>query len=410
LRRKKIFFFSVFLFATSTIYAQRTEQVIQPFEKSDILQRISWPPEDDVLKYELVIEKKDETGSADAFTQVVDLSTDATSVELSLAAGEYRCRVIVYDLLRRRRPVPEWSRLRVLEALQPEISAVSPPAIDVNDDMAIITLNFEGNNFTENAEVSFLYVGGGMETSGEAVLAGKDNYLPSSDGKNARLKLAGLPLEEGVYDIVIKNPGGLSTVWRNFMVTNDIENSLSKTKNRASIEMLTSIGYSAMFPVSGRFNELLGSSIFPAGFTARLGGKTHEKRLGAFGIESAVFWHYLNASKDTSMESGYFFSLLFNLLYQKKILNQKAALNARLGGGFSYFYGMKFNENAKFSKMTGNDTIVPTLVFSLSCSWFFHEYAFLDFALEYVGVFPNDETMLSYVRPLVCIGFQYGQD
>jgi hypothetical protein len=406
-RRKKVFFFSIFLFAAGTAYAQQSEQTIEFFEKSDILQRISWPPEEDVLKYQLVIEKKDETGPADSFTQVVDISTEETSVELSLAAGEYRYRVIVYDLLRRRRPVPEWSRLKVLEALQPEISAVNPQSIDVNDDTANITLNFEGNNLTENAEVFFLHVGGGTKTPGEAVLAGKDNYLPSGDGKSARLKLNGIPLTEGIYDIVIKNPGGLSAAWRNFMVTNGTENPLPEARKHPLFEMLVSAGYAALFPVSGSLNELFDSSVFPAGLTVRLGGKTYEKRLGALGLESAVYWHYMSAAKDAPLESGYFFSIMLDLLYQKKIIQQKAALNARLGGGFSYFYGIKSNENLSSGRITGNDTIVPALVFSLSCSWFFHKYTFLDFAVEYTAVFPYGETVLSYVRPLVSIGLQF---
>jgi hypothetical protein len=405
--RKKIFFFSIFLFAAGTAYAQQSGQVIEFFEKNDILQRISWPPEDDVLKYELVIEKKDENGPADSFIRVVDISTEETSVEFSLAAGEYRYRVLVYDLLRRLRPMPEWSRLKVLEALQPEISAVNPPSIDVNDDISNITLNFEGNNLTENAEVSFLHVGGGAKTPGEAVSAGKDNYLPSKDGKSARLKLNGIPLAEGTYDIVIKNPGGLSTAWRNFTVTNGTDPPMLKARKPPLFEMMVSAGYAALFPISGSFNELFGNSIFPAGLTARLGGKTYEKRPGALGLEAAVYWHYMDAAKDAPLESGYFLCAMLDLLYQKKIINQKVALNARLGGGFSFFYGIKSNENVSSGRITGNDTIVPALVFSLSCSWFFHKYTFLDFAAEYIAVFPYGETLLSYVRPSVSIGFQF---
>jgi hypothetical protein len=406
-RRKKVFFFSVFLLTAGTLYTQQAERVIQFFEKNDILQRISWPPEDDVLKYQLVIEKKDETASTETFTQSVDITTEETSVELSLEAGEYRYRVIVYDLLRRRRPLPDWSRLKVLEALQPEISAVNPPSIDINDNIANITLNFKGHNFTYSAEVSFLYVGGGAERLGEVVSAGEDNYRPSPDGNNAALNLDGIPLTEGAYDIVIKNPGGLSAVWRNFIVTNGADPSLSKSPKYTLFEMITSVGYPILFPISGRFNELLGNSMFPAGVTARLGGKMREKRFGAFGLEAAAYWHYMTASKDTPLESGYFFTALLNLLYQKKIFKQKAAVNARLAGGFSYFYDIKFNENSSFNKLTGNDTIVPTLVFSLSCSWFFYKDTFADFAVEYVSVFPYDEIAVSYVRPLICIGFQF---
>jgi hypothetical protein len=404
---KKTFLFSIFLFSGVLLYAEQSVEAVQSFEKIEILQRISWPPEQDALKYELVIEKKDETSSEGAFIPVADISTEETSVEISLEAGEYRYRVIVYDLLRRQRPVPEWSRLIVLEALRPEISAVEPPSVSLTDNLADLTLNLKGNNFTENAEVYFLYVDGGTDTDGKPVAVGNDDFRPAGDGKSARLNLKDLPLKKGLYDIVIKNPGGMYATWRNFKITDGAENTTMPRNQKPPVfEAIGAVGYALMIPVSGQFNEFVKNTAFPAGVMARLGGKTMEKSFGAFGLEAGTYWHYIIASNDAPVKSGYIFNILLDLLYQKKLFNQKAAFNARLGGGLAHFYGFKF-KSVPFVKLTGNNTVVPMFGSSLSGSYFFYKKSFFDLGAEYVCIFPDDEPPLSYIRCVFCIGFEF---
>jgi hypothetical protein len=374
------------------------EQGIKFYEKTEIIQYISWEKEDDVLKYELMIEKSGGGG----FTQVFDKSTEETTVETLLPPGEYRYRVLVYDLLGRLRPAPEWSRLTVLPALQPEIISISPPFIDLTDfNMA---LNLNGNNLTPDAEVYFIPAESGDKSTpdvlSKAVPLGKDNYHANGDAKSARLKLADSSLVKGFYDIIIKNPGGLFTVWRNYEVIDGVEY-VSEIRAAAKFEVSTGAAYALLIPVSGSFNDLIRSETSPAGISARLGINTKPKIYGIFGIELAAYWHYLATAQDSPIVSGNFTDAQINILYQIRILNQKIGVSARIGGGLAYFGGLQFSE-AYSDEFRVNESLLPIGAFSVSFSWFFYKTFFLDLGIEYAHVFSFDES--TYIRPLIFFG------
>ena len=76
--RQYVFFLCFLLVASGLVNANPD---IQYFEKSGIVQRISWEAGKDVLEYELRIEKRDDTPGSDGFTRVLSRVTGETSVE-----------------------------------------------------------------------------------------------------------------------------------------------------------------------------------------------------------------------------------------------------------------------------------------------------------------------------------------
>jgi hypothetical protein len=390
------FFFAFFLFTADYIFA---EQGIRFYEKTEIIQRINWEKENDVLKYELVIEKNDGGG----FTKVLDNTTEEDGVEISLPPGEYRYRVIVYDMLGRQSPAPEWSRLNVLPALQPEIISINPQFIDIADSNTTINLN--GNNFSPNAEVYFIPAEGG-EKSRQDILSqssplNKSDYSAMDTG-GAQLKLAGLQLAKGFYDIVIKNPGGLFTVWRNYKIIDGAEYIL-KEKPAAHLKISTGAAYTMLIPVSGSFNDSTKGNISPAGASARLGINTPPKSYGIFGVELAAYWHSLTSSQDAFIVSGNLTDAQINILYQIKILNQRIGVNARIGGGLAYFFDLQFSD-VYSDEFQINESLMPIGAASLSFSWFFYKNFFIDIGVEYLHIFSSDGSMPTYIRPLICFG------
>ncbi|MDR2803065.1 MAG: hypothetical protein LBB22_02100 [Treponema sp.] len=384
-------FFLLVLFWQPVIFA---EESVQFFEKMEIVQIINWDAEKDVLKYEFVIQKKDETGSG--YTTVSDFSTEKTTVELSLTPGEYRYRVIVYDLLGRMRPAPEWSRLTVFPALQPEIVSVNPPHIDISNFSGDVEIELTGENLVEKAEVYFTPAEAGLR----AILLDEALYTPNSDGKSAVLKLK-YPLETGFYDIVIKNPGGLSTAWRNYKITDGSE---IPVQSKPSIKIVVAGGYTVLIPLVGALNNIIKEPIYPLGFTARLGANKNIEPYGIFGLETALFWHFLGGINDLSVKSGNLMDVHIGLLYQIKLFNEKAALNFRIGGGLSYIAGIQFSESIT-SQFSANDTVLSTIAGSLSFSWFFYRTLFIDLGFEYKQLFSiNDDPQPAYIRPSICFG------
>jgi hypothetical protein len=398
--RVKCFFFGFFIFAGG--YAS-AEQGVQFYEKAEIIQRINWEKEDDVLKYEFIIEKKE----GDTFTQVFDGSTEETELEISLPPGEYRYRVLVYDLLGRQRPAPEWSRLIVLPALQPEITSVNPPFIDISSLNTTITLG--GKNLVQDAEVYFTPAEGGGESLADFLLQStplsKDNYHVDNSETIARLELNDIPFEKGFYDIIIKNPGGLFTVWRNYRITDGKED-VFESESDAKFEITTGAAYTMLIPISGSFNEFTGNKASPTGVSARFGMNTKNKPYGIFGAELAVFWHYLVSGADSPVMSGHFADIQLNILYQIRILNQRAAVSARIGGGLSYFFDLRFSEAFANEFIVNERSLIPVGSLSLSFSWFLTRHLFLDICAEYTRIFSTDEHQPAYIRPALCLGFR----
>jgi hypothetical protein len=387
--RQYVFFLCFLLVASGLVNANPD---IQYFEKSGIVQRISWEAGKDVLEYELRIEKRDDTPGSDGFTRVLSRVTGETSVEFSLAPGEYRYSVIVYDLLGRMRSPPEWARLTVIPAVQPEIVSVNPSVITVHGGYSDETLSIKGSNLVPDGEVFFTFAGGG-----EPLTFDKDSYIPSRDGKGARLRLNGLPLKEGFYDIVIKNPGGITGYWRNLQV-------ISQPKKVRPVDISFTEAYNPLIPLYGLLNEYMQQDIFPAGASLRLGINSKNKSYGVFGIESQVFWHYFSGT-DMVLITGHLFSTQINLLYQKRILRQKAAINVRAGGGFAFYLNLQIKTDNNLLSL-GSAALLPVASGSLSFTWFFHEPFFIELGSEFIHIFSVEKPQSAYIRPLFCLGFQ----
>ncbi|MDR2435322.1 MAG: hypothetical protein LBD47_12265 [Treponema sp.] len=365
---------------------------IQYFEKSEIVQLINWEAGKDVLKYELHIEKRDDVPGANGFTEIFSLDTVETNVELSLTPGEYRYRVIVYDLLGRMRPVPEWARLTVIPAFQPEIVSVDPSVITVYGGSSGEALSVKGRNLVPDAEVFLTFAG-----SSEPLPFGKNSYIPSEDGEDAKLRLNDLPLKEGFYDIVIKNPGGIAGYWRNLRV-------ISSPKKIRPVDISFAEAYNPLLPSYGILNEYMGQDVFPAGASLRLGINSKNKSYGVFGIESQVFWHYFYG-EGTVLMTGHLFNAQINLLYQKRILRQKAALNVRAGGGLAYYLNLQIKTYNDLLSV-GSASLLPMVSGSLSFTWFFREPFFIEFGSEFIHIFSAEKPQSAYIRPLFCLGFQ----
>ncbi|MDR3355678.1 MAG: hypothetical protein LBO04_00610 [Spirochaetaceae bacterium] len=384
-----LFFLCLALVAPPAI---RADPNILYFEKSGIVQRISWDAVEDVFQYEFVIEKKDEGAEADGFTPLLSVVTGETSAELSLAPGEYRYRVVVYDLLGRMRPPPDWARLTVIPALQPKIFSVDPPVVGLSGGRVHATLRVTGGNLVPGAEVCLKPADGG-----EPLFLDGDGYVPGANGNSAELRFDGLPLKEGFYDIVITNPGGISDSWHNFSVA-------VAPKKTKPFDITFAEAYTPLFSSYGLINEYLGQSVFPAGASLRFGMAGKNKRYGVFGVEAQFFWHYFY-SEYTILISGQLFNAQLNLLYQKLILRRKAAFNVRAGGGFAYYMNLQIKTDNDLLSL-GSETLLPMAAGSVSFSWFFRDLFFLELGCEFIHIFSVEKPQPAYFRPQLCFGFR----
>lgn len=128
-------------------------------------QRIEWRANANALEYKVEIQDT-ATNTVSSFT------TEKTFAELSLAPGNYRYRVTVYDFLGRKATTSAWTAFSVIQAAKPEIRRieknVTAPDADERLEIAVDIANVSADSLVELVGEN---VPGELEISGSG---GKD--------------------------------------------------------------------------------------------------------------------------------------------------------------------------------------------------------------------------------------------
>jgi len=87
--------------------------------------RLTWTEDNNVLRYEVSVEKEEEN----SYQRVLKKFTDTSSIEISLLPGKYRCQVIPYDFLDKPGAKSQWINF--------EVHAPRPPEPDMPAEAAV---------------------------------------------------------------------------------------------------------------------------------------------------------------------------------------------------------------------------------------------------------------------------------
>jgi hypothetical protein len=183
--------FSVFLAALFLLASHLSAQ------NPRFIQRLAWIGDAYTLRYEVQVEREEETG----YRRIVREYTENFFIELTLPAGKYRYRVIPYDYLNRPREGSEWVNMEVLTALYPQLYDISPRVFFIGQ-AAAHTLEIFGANLQSGAEFS-------LHSPDAVIVPAETQSFP--DGSQARLRFGDDRLIPGIYELLIRNPGGLET-------------------------------------------------------------------------------------------------------------------------------------------------------------------------------------------------------
>jgi hypothetical protein len=184
---KSFFCFLVFLclmlpglFAQSFYYVEKTSG------DARFIQHLTWEQREFSYRYEVVIEKQNAAG---AYTEVLREFREETFIEVSMTAGRYRYRVVVYDLLNRPGEIPAWMPLEIFPALQPELTDFEPKTFYLNGE-APCEIRLSGNNFVPDSRISLRSVESNEDAipsvqfiaypSGNAIVASKSPAASNS--------------------------------------------------------------------------------------------------------------------------------------------------------------------------------------------------------------------------------------
>ncbi len=194
-------------------------------------QKLSWKADKYALEYKVEIQSA--AGKA-----VETLTTEESSVEVSLSAGSYRYRVTALDILEREASVSDWTAFEILVAASPKIEAVAPEA-PLESDGSSLELPVAVGSVTAGSTVELVNAATGKTIKGSLVLTGEAAASGSAKAgsetaaaTSARFKNVG----EGEWRLRVTNPSGLKSESASFTVKDVEKERLAKEKAAAAAE------------------------------------------------------------------------------------------------------------------------------------------------------------------------------
>jgi hypothetical protein len=333
-------------------------------EEARFIQRLVWDKADYVYRYEITVEKQNESGE---YGEIHRESRTENFIELSLTSGLYRYRIEVYDLLNRSAGISDWISFRVFKALQPELLSFSQEFTS-REGQGRVELVIRIMNLMEGAEIRFQSLDSGSFITPLARL---------SQGENIRLVFSRETLTPGPYRIYVRNPGGLESSLAIAvspaaekpsvppLETDDTaggSETAAVSRAEAAPEtagagdsdavppalsdaaddsgdipdgagVYVSVEYAPLIPLYGQLFSPFDNVFYPLGASLRI-GVISRRSWGEAGLELAPAWNMLKA--DTlKVHMGTFH---VNGLYQWRF-SRTTAFVFRAGAGINFLYG-----------------------------------------------------------------------
>jgi hypothetical protein len=382
---------AAFLFPVAPLAAQETmgNYFVRQSEigEQTIVQRLAWPVDENVSRYEVVVE----SGGPDAFAEIHRESTEGGFIDISLGPGKYRYQVLVYNLLNQFEYATNWASFNIILALQPEIVSHTPDIMYIYEDYgAELRITITGRDLVEDAEVLVLPLESPENPATRPLVV--KNYIPS--GETALLVLERADLLPGVYRILVRNPGGLEATSGPVYVDTFLP---------ASIEI--SAAYAPLVPLYGYLFDIL-DGFAPVGMELKAAYVFFKRPWGFLGIETNFHFTYLSASNNTADASAFIIGAEAGLLYRKLSPVDRLVFNARLRGGISAapFYLVFDYESYKSDPIT---SWVPQAVLGVSLEWRFTDRFYAELGVDYTHLFSHDLVQPGFLRPFLGAGWKF---
>jgi hypothetical protein len=371
-----VFFAAAFLFSGYMLYAQMSLSTSQPgyfIDNSEgepvFKQRLVWDKDEYVLKYEVVIQI-----FSGQYSEYYSEITDKTFIEVSLPPGKYRYSVTPYDLLGQKGDASGWEEFSINVAFQPEITKITPDFFYL-DQFHERVLIISGNNIFND---SVIYL---RNDENELIPVNK----VVTNNSSVRLTFDDEALVPGIYEIYIKNPGGLDTFLGGFFIG-----------YHKKFEAFLKLGYNPAIPVYGRVQEMFGTQLYYPGVTLRLELLSSERASFKAGLEFVTSFYYLNNVLNDSMDSNISMSLLdfnINISMQSRFNHLRNAISFSFGFGITSS-NTNFNdlsEDLEYSSgkdQTGHVNLSVTGLFLIYRNFFFET------GIDYTHYFSNASGLL----------------
>ncbi|AEE15485.1 hypothetical protein [Treponema brennaborense] len=407
---KKSCFAIVFLISLTIAFSEEISEPKNYYIRAnddgneEIVQRLSWQPVKDILRYEVQIEKKLSDDAAaknqkskkqseneiteDGFEILPVVKTEESFVEITLSSGSYRYNLTVYNLLDKPEIISDWYYFDVIKAYQPEVNSISPSTVYL-DEQNDGVFYASGKNLLEESMYSL-----------QKMNRDKDSYTADikehDDGnKKVSLQFDIKKLDVGTYDLAVMNPGGLSA-----------GAGPVKIKYKKVTDFDVSLGYACPMILYDRtLPDYMGKNLWPVSAAARASFMFSKHRYGYFGLGVSAFAARMDAEYDTYSIEGNFLCANANFVYQLPLFKRRFVLELHGGAGAAYFcnYAFHFQNNINSEPL---NSVVLSADAALAAQIYFTKRLYADICAEYIMAFVPDMQLGMFV-PSVSIGWQF---
>jgi len=347
-------------------------------------QRLSWTGDDYALSYEVIIEKKDNSGD---YAEVLREKTSDLSINVSLASGFYRYSIIPLNLLGRSDEGSEWRMFEVLPAYIPSIEKFYP-AVFYMDRYMKRELDIAGDNLLEESEISL--------RKGTYKTFPIDRIIYNK--KRAKLIFDDLKLVPGNYEIYVKNPGGPETSAPGFLI-----------EYQKPLDLFFKVSWIPVFPAYGDFKRIFGTEMYMAGTGLSFEAVSSARSSFNGGLEISVaafalnplftFQTSIDELKENISKAGNWSSCAefdLNILFQKQFMLKRMSVTFRFGVGATLMGG--------FGSIN-TDGLFMHLNIGLSYLYVVHELFFVEAGAVLSHFFDVDPSGL--IKPKLTVGWMF---
>ena len=354
------------------------------------LQRLTWEEALYAVRYTVILERK--TEHLDMYAEVLRRNVEITYIDISVPPGEYRYRVLSYNILGMLDSQSDWEYFDVIQALYPTILTFTPNAFYF-DRLTPRIILLTGENLLPEAEI-YLESKTLADENGDPLILKPSEIFRNELGENMRLVFNEEDLLAGVYEIVIVNPGGLEFRAGDFSIA------MAKP-----YDINVSGGYTPMFTLFGQKDYFLSRFFIPAGLSIRASFVPFKWNFGFLGAEISPNWAFLSSAQNDFKTSAHLVLVNVDVLFQYWIIQRELSLNARAGLGFAGIFNYLFEYN---TGKTGDPISTSAFSFNLGASvqWLFYKQFFVEGGLDYIHIV-HSEIPMGFVRIGIFGGYQF---
>ncbi len=381
-------------------------------------QYLEWEEErpEFVSRYEIVVEAYAE--KEDAYTETARYFTDGNARRLQiqplLPPGNYRYKVVTYNLIDVPEVESEWFNFKIFQAFMPEI----------NDIYA--TVNLTSTVFLEEINDGIFAINGKnlfTLSEGENDISYTDYYLVSErrvgkadirpvilehDDKNKKLKVLFRmkDLDVGIYHLVAIDASGLKTP---LSKRNEIA---VRFKKRVDVNL--SLGYSLpIILFDDTIPNYMGSRVWPLSGTFRATVLPSKHKFGYFGTGVSGTYVRMDRQFDGYKIGGnlLFTHALFVYQFPLRLTSKKSGktrhaltFEAHTGGGCTIFTDFKFNFGGVYSEPLNSGSF--SMLAGGAVQMFITPRLFAELNIDYIHAFPKD-MKFGVLVPSIGIGWQF---